>query len=211
MNASPTYLKYFSHRRYWLQIVALLIFTFSGLASVYLYYQYYREGGAFLPGLLYTTATIVIFLLSGKTCKVKSLLLYYLFMNLTYVVLLLLTYLSAYVAFLTGIVSGALGAYISVRLTSRYITPLQYKTPTILLAGGLAFASIDIIYFYFTHVYDKLPMEKLFGLTTGPQVFYIEVLLLWQMLVGSQLFRTLNPIKKPNYDKRSGYKKAVCF
>lgn len=140
-----------------------------------------------MPGLLYTSSTILIFLLAGKSFSFKNLVIYYALMNLTYLVLLFLTFFSSYFGFLVGIVTGGIGAMITFYLTDRFICNIRWGKPGLFILGGLAFLITDLLYFTFSSTFDKTPVEYLFRADNTPGTLFVEVFIFWHSIVGAKL------------------------
>lgn len=175
-------------RTFWLKfLISTALFIFSGTASSYLYYRFNDSGGAFMPGLLYTSSTILIFLSAGKSFSIKNLAIYYALMNLTYLVLLFLTFFSSYFGFFVGIVTGGIGAMITFYLTGRFISNIKWGKPNLFILGGLAFLITDILYFTFSSTFDKTPIEYLFRINNPPATLFVEVFIFWHSIVGTRL------------------------
>jgi hypothetical protein len=172
--------------------VSILLFLLSGLASTYLYFQFNKAGGAFFPGLLYTSSTILIFVLTKKVASTKNLLIYYVLMNLVYLSAVLLTFLSSYAGAVVGIITGGVGAVLTFMLTSKYIVNIKFRKLTVFMLGGLAFLLTDLLYLIFSSTYDKTPLEIIFALDISPGTLFAEVFIFWHLLVGSKLFLTIH-------------------
>ena len=167
------------------------LFLFSGLASTYLYYKFNKTGGAFFPGLLYTSSTVLIFVLNKRMASIKNLLIYYGLMNLTYLAALLLTFLSSYFGAIVGIITGGMGAVVTFILTSKYILTLKFKKWSVFAFGGVAFLLTDILYFVFSSTYKRTPLEQIFQTDIVPSVLFAEVFIFWHLLVGIKLLFTM--------------------
>jgi hypothetical protein len=171
--------------------ISVGLFLCSGLASTYLYFQFNKTGGGFFPGLLYTSFTILIFVFSKRVSSTKNLLIYYVLMNLTYLAALLLTFLSSYVGALVGIITGGVGAVATFILTSKYIVNIKFKKLTVFMLGGLAFLLTDLLYFIFSSIHEKTPLESIFQVDVSPSTLFAEVFIFWHPLVGTKLFLTI--------------------
>ena len=171
--------------------VALIIFLFSGTLSTYLYYHLYDEGGVYFPGLVYTSSTILLFLLTKKPFAIKKLLIYYLLMNLTYLVIWFVTFLSSWFAWLVGIATAGVGAIATIMLVDKFVTRIKFKKGHVFVVGGLAFLLAEILIWVFMGIVDQHPLEYLFKLELVPETLFMEVFIFWQTLVGIKLFLTL--------------------
>ncbi|HWJ30471.1 MAG TPA: hypothetical protein VNS32_28315, partial [Flavisolibacter sp.] len=80
-------------------LLACALFILSSFASAFIF-QLADQGKAislFLPGLIFTAATILVFLLFGIKFKAKNLVYYILMMYITYLVVYILTYSTVFV------------------------------------------------------------------------------------------------------------------
>jgi hypothetical protein len=134
---------------------SISLFLFSGILSTYLYYRLQDKGAVYFPGLLYTSSTIVIFLLTKKSLRLKNVLTYYFLMILTYLVIWLLTMLSSWFVAFCGIVTAGIGALTTFMLTDKFIVNIKYNKLHVFIIGGLAFLITDILYFVFSNTLDK--------------------------------------------------------
>jgi hypothetical protein len=180
-------------RLYFLKLsITLILFLVSGVLSTYLYYYLQGKGGIYFPGLLYTSTTILIFLLTKKEFQTKNLLKYYFFMVLTYLVVWLLTMLSSWFVAICGPVTAGFGAVATFMLTDKFIAKIKYNKVHVFIIGGLAFLLTDILYFTFNNTFDKTPIEYIFKVEVEPATLFLELFSFWHVLVGTKLFLTLS-------------------
>ena len=172
--------------------ISILLFLVSGGLSTYLYYSLQNKGGVFFPGLLYTSTTIIIFLLTKKELQTKTLLKYYFLMILTYLIVWLLTVVSSWFVAFCGPVTAGFGAIATFILTDKFIAKINYNKVHVFVVGGLAFLLVDILYFTFSHTYDKTPIEYIFKVEIEPATLFLELFAFWHVLVGTKLFLTLS-------------------
>lgn len=172
-------------------LLSMGLFLFAGLASTYLYYRFNKTGGAFFPGLLYTSSAVLILALTNRVTSIKNLLIYYGLMNLTYLAALLLTFLSSYVGALVGIITGGAGAVVTFILTSKYIVNIKFRKLVVFMLGALAFFVTDLLYLFFSSTYDATPIESIFQADISPSTLFCEVFVFWHVIVGTKLFLTL--------------------
>lgn len=172
--------------------IPLMLFLVSGLLSTYLYYSLQGKGGVFFPGLLYTTTTILVFLLTKKEFQSGNVLKYYFLMMLTYLVVWFLTMVSSWFVAFCGPVTAGFGAIATFILTDKFITKIRYNKVHIFIFGGLAFVITDILYFTFSNTYDQTPVEYIFKVEIPPEILFLELFPFWQVLVGTKLFLTLS-------------------
>jgi hypothetical protein len=173
-------------------LISVVLFLSSGFLSSYLYYRFQNRGGVYFPGLLYTSSTILVFLLTKKIFTIKNLLIYYILMNLTYLVIWFLTMLSSWYASLGGIFIAGTGAVITFALVNKFVTAIKFSKANVFFAGGLAFLITDILYFSFSGRFEKTPAEYIFKIDSSPGVLFFEVFVFWHTLVGAKLFLTLH-------------------
>lgn len=172
--------------------ISLILFLVSGGLSTYLYYSLQGKGGVYFPGLLYTSSTILIFLLTKKEFQTKNLLKYYFLMILTYLVVWFLTMVSSWFVAIGGPVTAGFGAIATFILTDKFIAKIKYNKVHVFLIGGLAFLITDILYFTFSNTYDKTPIEYIFKVEIQPATLFLELFAFWHVLVGTKLFLTLS-------------------
>lgn len=173
-------------------IISIILFLVSGVLSTYLYYTLHGIGGAIFPGLLYTSTTILIFILTKKDFQLKNLLKYFTLMLLTYLVVLFLTLLSSWFVVFCGPVTAGFGAIATFILSDKFITRIRYNRIVVFLVGGLAFVSTLILYSIFSNTYGKMPIEYIFKVEIEPAMLFLEVFTFWHVLVGTLLFLTLS-------------------
>ena len=180
--------------------VSIILFLVSGGLSTYLYYTLQGKGGVYFPGLLYTSTTIIIFILAKKDFQPKNLLKYYFLMVLTYLVVWLLTMLSSWFVVFCGPVTAGFGAIATFMLTDKFITKIKYNKVHVFIIGGLAFLLTDILYFTFNNAYDKPPIEYIFRVELEPATLFLELFAFWHVLIGTKLFLTLS---KPDEERHT--------
>lgn len=168
--------------------IAIILFLVSGGLSTYLYYSLQGKGGVYFPGLLYTSTTVIIFLLTKKEFQTENLLKYYLLMVVTYLVIWLLTILSSWFVVFCGPVTAGFGAIATFILTDKFITKINYNKAHVFIFGAIAFLITDILYFTF----DKQPIEYIFKVQVEPAILFLELFVFWHVLVGTKLFLTLS-------------------
>jgi hypothetical protein len=175
--------------------LSIILFLFSGILSAYLYFRFQKTGGGLIPGLIYTSATVFIFVLTRKVPILKKLLTYYFLMVLTYVVIWLVSFLTSWFIVVGGILTAGAGAVITFMLVNRFIIPIKYNKIVLFIVGGLAFVITDILYYIFGNTFDKTPVEYLFKIDQPPAMLFLEVFVFWQTMVGTKLFLTMNNIR----------------
>jgi hypothetical protein len=161
------------------------------------YFMWEEEGHAtfnvLLPGAIFTSASVFIFVLHRIECKPEQWLFFYLAMCSTYMLVYCITYLTVWVSFLTGIFTGGIGALATFMLTVTFITKISFSKKNIFVCGGLAFL-IHVIFLinplnkWLAQVFD------LAGLTGN---HHAHVIWLWQVIVGTALVFALQNRTKP--------------
>ncbi|MCX6318792.1 MAG: hypothetical protein NTW29_16045 [Bacteroidetes bacterium] len=169
-------------------IVAIFLLFLCSLASLYLYIRFYQVGGVWMPGLMYTSFTVLVIWFFGIPLSARSTTLYYLLMIGLYIAVWFLTFASLYIAFITGIITAGLGALFSFYLTNRYLVKIKYENIIIFSWGGLAFLITDIIGWSFQYT----PVQLYFSTYSGLEIFFTEVIVCWQLIVGIVWLRTLS-------------------
>lgn len=175
--------------------ISITLFLLSGGLSTYLYYSLQRAGGVFFPGLLYTSTTILIFLLTNRKFQTRNLFIYYFLMILTYLVVWFLTMASSWFVAFCGPVTAGLGATATYVLTDKFITKIKYNKVHVFIFGGLAFLITDILYL----IFDKRPIEYIFKLELEPSTLFLEVFVFWNVLVGAKLFFILSKTEEDRH------------
>lgn len=175
--------------------IAIILFLVSGGLSTYLYYTLQGKGGVYFPGLLYTSTTIIIFILTKKDFETKKILQYYFSMLLIYLAIWFLTMLSSWFAIICGPVTAGFGAFATFTLTDIFIVKIKYNKIYVFILGALAFLLTDLIYFIFSTTYDKTPVEYIFNAEIDSAVLFLEFFTFWHVLVGTKLFLTLSKAK----------------
>lgn len=182
-------------------LLSAVLFLFSGLLSAYLYYRLPENGGAFFPGLIYTSCTVLLFVRLKIVPSQKALLSYYLFMNLNWLLIWILTLVSSWFAVFIGLVTTGAGAVISLMLTHKFIVPIKFERVHVFLLGSLAFGLTDLIYMGNGPLYDKRPLEYLWGTNDEPVVLFTEAIIFWQLIIGLRLFLALRKSQTPTPDR----------
>ena len=169
-------------------IVVVLLFLTSGVFSSYLYYYNNNTIGAFLPAMIYTSCTIVVFVLTGIRISIGNLLMYYLLMMVNYLVIYFLTMFSSWFAPFFGIITAGAGALTSFILTDRFIAKFSFNKRNVFLLGGLSFLILDIFYM----LLEKQPLEYIYHSDSAVETLFSEIFITWHLLVGVSLFWNLS-------------------
>jgi hypothetical protein len=173
-------------------IIGIAVFIAAAISSTYFYFLPQKNMFASIyPGLMYTCATVIMFLLLGKITSVLKLLYYCCLMIATYYVIWILTIYSSYVAFLTGIFTAGVGSLITFFLADKFITNISFNKRNVFIVGGLSFLVTDILLFSWNSIYDKPPIEYIFKLPYSSDPIYGEVIFFWQLFVGVKFVLTM--------------------
>ena len=172
--------------------ISIILFLVSGLLSTYLYYILQGKGGVYFPGLLYTSTTIIVFILTRKNFEIRNILQYYFSMLLLYLVIWFLTMLSSWFVIICGPLTAGFGAIATFILTDKFIIKIKYNKIHVFIFGALAFLLTDLIYLFFSSMYDKTPVEYIFNAEVDSTVLFLELFTFWHVLVGTKLFLTLS-------------------
>lgn len=164
-------------------VLAFLLFLLSGIASTYLYCRFYHQGGGIIPGLLYTSATVLVFTLFNIKINTGRIAVYYVLMVLTYVLIWFLTLFSSWFAAIVGIGTAGAGAVLTFMLVNKYILTIKYERVIIFSLGGLAFLITDIL----NMAFQKSPVEMIFKFSNSIETVFTEVFVCWQLIVGIAL------------------------
>ncbi len=172
-------------------ILSAGLFLCSGIVSIYLYLLLNGLGGSIFPGLLYTSATVVLFLVFNKKFSLGNLMAYYVLMNILYVTMYFATFYSVTAGFLVGIFTAGIGAIVSFILTNRFITSIEFSKVEVFNIGASAFIVTDLFHFSLIHFFDRAFTEIAFGIEQAPSTLFCEVFLFWHLFVGVRLILAL--------------------
>ncbi len=173
-------------------IIGITIFIAAAILSTYFYFTPRQNMFiSIFPGLIYTSATVIVFLLMKKITSVLNLFYYYCLMIVTYYVIWILTIYSSYGAFLIGILTAGVGSLVTFLLADKFITRIPFNKRNVFIIGGLSFLITDILLFSWNSIFDKAPIEYIFKLAHSDDTIYGEVIFFWQLFVGTKLVLTL--------------------
>lgn len=178
-----------------LSLVVVLL-SVSGLISTYLYFSLIEAGGEFVPGLLYTAATILVFWLTGTDYKRSTLWKYCGLMVLAYLAVWFVTLVSSWFVWIGGPITAGLGAILTLLITNKYIVPIRFSRMVAFLSGASAFVLVLIAYAYTGDRFDKTPLEYLFLIDVELNQLFCELFLFWHLIVGTHLFLLLSKAKR---------------
>lgn len=143
------------------------------------------NGLLFVPPLLYTAATIFIFLLNGVRLHLLNVVGYILAMFVAYVLVYSCTIFGMEIPF-SGIATCGFGAVMSFYLVRYFIIKISFSDWAVFLAGGIAFLLGDILHGYIdTSTAGK---QSVYRETANE---YIPAFFTWQLIVGLYFFLTL--------------------
>jgi len=172
------------------------VFLLSGIASCYLYCLLPDKGGVFLPGVIYTVATLLFFWTAGIRMERRSATMYFFLMNATYLGMWFLTMVSSWFVFIGGIITAGTGAILTFILANKHIVKFSFDKTYVFIFGGLAFLLTDILYWSF----DKVPTEYFLKLERSPETLLAEVFIFWQLIVGAMLVLLLRKVNTRKAD-----------
>lgn len=167
-------------------ILGIIIFLTTATISVYYYFVPPPGITELLPGLLYTSATIIVFVLFRRTAPIINFLLYYFLMIVTYYAIWIITIYTSYFAFILGIVTAGIGAWITFILTEKLITKTPFNRRNVFIIGGLSFLVTDIVRFSYSDD-SKSIVDYIFNIAPSTDAIYGEVIFFWQLFVGIKL------------------------
>ena len=173
-------------------IIGVIIFTAAAVSSTYFYFLPHENPfPSIFPGLIYTSATVIMFSISKKITSLLKLVYYYFLMIATYFVIWILTIYSSYFAFLIGIFTAGIGSLTTFYLADKFITKIPFNKRNVFIIGGLSFLVTDILLFSWNPIFEKPPVEYIFKLPDSIDTIYGEVIFFWQLFVGVKLVLTL--------------------
>lgn len=177
-------------------IISIIVYIIAGNLSSYLWkkQEYAINLNVLLPGLIFTGASIFIFVLNRIECKPEKWLTFYITMCFTYMIVYSVTLMTAWIYFLAGIFTGGVGALATFMLMDSLIIKIAFSKKKIFIWGSLAFVIHDI---FLIQPLDKwvehLSAYPFMGM---PADFYGNVIWLWQVIVGTKLALTIHAKKK---------------
>jgi len=170
-----------------LDLLIIFLFALSGLLSTYLYFVFSDSGGYLLPGLLYTSITVLVFVLLRIPFKARNITIYYSLMFFTYLFIWLITLISSWFGFIIGIITAGTGSMISFYITNKFIIEISYNRNRVFAWGSLAFLLTDILYWSGESSF----VSDLLGLEPEPMMLFGEVFFFWHLIVGLNLLHIL--------------------
>ena len=137
-----------------------------------------------LPGIIFTTATIVTFVLQDITIKPKELFVYIVVMELIYLIFFYLTLFSLGLFFIIGILAGGAGANAVFYIINWTIFPIVYSERRVFLLGGLSFLIYDILIVAGVGNITG----RFIGLNNYIDSALTIVFVTWQIIIGMEIF-----------------------
>lgn|GEM_PF-3141898 len=164
-------------------LLSSLIFLLSGLLSAYTYCRYYHYGGVFMPGFIYTSATILVFVIYRVPLRLKDGLVYFSLMNLIYLSIWLLTMVSSFFALFGGIITAGLGAHLTFFRTEIIVRNFQFSRLAVFIAGAISFGIVDII-----SLSSEITLtDYLFNHHWSGDILFADIFIFWQLITGIML------------------------
>jgi hypothetical protein len=162
-------------------VMATLLYMIGGAASTYLYLQGYPL--ELLPPFVFTSITVIAFVLTKTSFGTKNVLRYYAAMIILYFVVYLGTFLTFWLAFIAGIFTTGYGAVLVFKLTQHFIRKAPFNMVRVFIMGGMSFVANDILL-----MLDNAGAFRL-DLTGAPQIYdhFFFTYFVWQSLVGMQM------------------------
>lgn len=164
-------------------LLSSLLFLFSGLLSAYCYCRFYAFGGVFIPGIIYTSSTILFFVSFRIPVRDKEWLMYFLKMNLIYLIVWVLTMISSWFVIIFGVLTAGGGATSTFILTDKAITKFPFSRTAVFIAGGTSFLLVDIIALNT----DFSLTDYIFNQRWSFNVFFADIFIFWQLITGIML------------------------
>jgi len=164
-------------------LLSSLLFLLSGLLSAYCYCRFYDFGGIFMPGIIYTSSTILLFVSFQIPVRGKEWLMYFLKMNLIYLIVWVLTMISSWFVIIFGVLTAGGGATSTFILTDKAITKFPFSRTAVFIAGGMSFVLVDII----SLDYDFSLSDYLFNRNWSSSIFLADIFIFWQLITGIML------------------------
>jgi hypothetical protein len=162
-------------------VVATLLYMIGGVASTYLYLQ--GSPLDLLPPFVFTSITVIAFVLTKTPFGTRNVLRYYGAMIILYFVVYLGTFLTFWLAFIAGIFTTGYGAVLVFKLTQHFIRQAPFNMVRVFIMGGMSFVANDILL-----MLDNAGAFRL-DLTGAPQIYdhFFFTYFVWQSLVGMQM------------------------
>lgn len=170
------------------------MFLMSGLISAYFFSineEWILINGLF-PGMIFTSTTILIFLIERIQVVPKYWIIYYLLMYVTYLIVFFLTLYSGSLGMITGLILAGYGAYVTFKLVGKYIVKIEFSPGRVFLLGTVSFLVNDVLLF----VPIKKIIQPVYEIDTSINSLFAPSLLIWQVVVGTALSGSLT--RHPN-------------
>lgn len=176
----------------WLSIVITVpVFLAAGIASSYSYACFNDHGGAWLPGIIFTSAMVVALIICKIQFGLRPLLLYYLSMTALYVGVYFLTLITSWFVVIGGLFTSAIGSMGTYLLTDKFLVKFDFEMWIAFLAGVIAFGLTEIV----QYSSDLGLIEKLLGKSPSIETMFSDIFVFWQTLVGTTLMISIRKNK----------------
>jgi hypothetical protein len=136
-----------------------------------------------MPGIIYTSATILVFVIYRIPLRLKDGLIYFSIMNLIYLCIWLLTMVSAFFALFGGIITAGLGAHLTFFRTEIYVRNFHFSRLAVFIAGAISFGIVDII----ALSSEITVTDYLFNQHWSLDILFTDIFIFWQLIVGVML------------------------
>lgn len=171
-------------------IIPALPFIVSGFFSAWLFRRTTDTSlmpNSYLPGLLFTGTSVLVFIITKTKLTVKKVLMYFPLMYATYLAAFSITFVTGYFSFAVGIITCGLGSLATFMLTDKFITKIQFSKKNIFILGAVAFIIND---FLLLPPIENL-IEPLYIIYGEPSTIFSGLFLFWQSIVGIKLVLVL--------------------
>jgi hypothetical protein len=164
---------------------SIAVFMTAGLLSSWIVYQNDKSILPFVwPGVIFAGAALMAGLILNRQLSVTRMLLYWIFLNLLYLIIFWFTFISGGGGFLVGIATSAVGAMGVAILTHRYLVPARFNFVIMAIIGALCFVLVDLWITYYNVYLDK---ESTKTIEDALPVWFAPLYAIWQPVVGIQL------------------------
>lgn len=176
----------------WKLFAIILLLLLSGCLSTYFYCKFFRSGGVLFPGILYTSTTFLIFLITKTKLQLRVLTIYFVLMILTYLLIWLLTIASMWFVVFFGPVTSGIGTIATFLLTDKFIRKIKYDRVHVILIGAVAFILTEVLHYAFINVFEATPTEYFLNVEFEPGIIFSELFIFWHVMLGTKLYLALS-------------------
>lgn len=136
-----------------------------------------------MPGIIYSSTTILVFVIYRIPLRLKEVLIYFSLMNLIYLSIWLLTMVSSFFAIVGGIITAGLGAHLTFFRTEIFVRNFKFSRLAVLIAGAISFGIVDII-----SLSSEISLtDYLFKHHWSADILFADIFIFWQLIVGIML------------------------